>query len=137
VTALAEAIYARATAAAAITDIAGENIAFVERPLDGEAAALAALTFQIVSNVRANTMEGLHPLRRVRLQMDAWSRNYVEADALAEAAIEVLAPEAVTGGWVFHAAEVSGPRDLGEDVPGEGFVHRKSVDFIFLARPVA
>jgi hypothetical protein len=38
-------------------------------------------------------------------------------------------------GWRFLPATVEGPRDLGEDVTGVGFVHRKQIDFLIRARP--
>ncbi|MFN3387440.1 MAG: DUF3168 domain-containing protein [Allosphingosinicella sp.] len=125
-----EALYARASAGAELVAIVGEEISFVERP-----RAVPAVTFQVISRVNSETMEGLDGFVEVRVQADSWSTDYVEAARLGEILIALLTPPATVAGWVFEAASVEGPRDLQEKVDGIGLVHRSNTDFIMRAWP--
>jgi len=131
------AVRARLRADAAVTAIVTAEtgrIAVVTRP---QAGKLPAITLQTISQPRAETMKGLETLRFARVQVDCWATSSVEASRLADAAVAALQPRAAAEGWSFLPASVEGPRDLGEEVAGLGFVHRKSIDFRIRARPVA
>ena len=85
---------------------------------------------QTVSDPRPQHLQAYHTSRRVRVQVDVFSDSYGEARGKAEAIISALAEPQVVDGVKFGRIKAEGPRDLGEDVPGVGYIHRASFDLL-------
>jgi hypothetical protein len=74
-------------------------------------------------------MKGFRNLRSSRVQMDVWGAFYAQVRAIAEAAIDALAPAQTGNGISFDRTFVGGIRDLGERTE-TAFLHRTSIDLI-------
>lgn len=121
------AVRTRLIDAAGVAALAGSRVAWVQRP-QGE--ALEAITLQVISDQREQHLKGFDPIRETRVQIDCWSASHVGAQALAEAVIAALVPEASVGGIAFNRAYVDVVRDLGEQSETQ-FIHRASIDMRF------
>jgi hypothetical protein len=117
------ALRARITAA---NTSAGSRVYWVDRP---QAAALPAVTLQIISDIRPQHLKGFNPLRDTRVQIDCWATSYAAVTALKEAVLAAVVPENTSNGIRFDRAIIDGERDLGERVETQ-FIHRASVDLM-------
>ena len=115
----------RLVSAPAVTAICGTRIFWVQRP---QASDLPAVTLMIVSDPRPGHLKGADGARRTRVQADCRALTYESALGLARAVAGTLIEPASVEGKRFGAADIEGPRDMGDDVPGTGFVHRQSMD---------
>ena len=108
--------------------LAGGRVYWAERPQGGE---LPALVLSAISDGRDQHLKGFQGLQPARVQIDAYAANPADAWALAEAAIALLVPAAVSNGHQFTRAVVDiPPRDLVERVANTT-VFRVSMDLIF------
>jgi hypothetical protein len=103
---------------------AGTRVYWVDRP---QAAALPAVTLQIVSDPRPQHLKGFNPLRRTLVQIDCWASSYGAGAALKDAVLAAVVPEATGNGIRFDRAIVESSDDGGEKA-GEVFVHRQRID---------
>ncbi|MAG24954.1 hypothetical protein CMI47_05180 [Candidatus Pacearchaeota archaeon] len=95
-----------------------------------QGAAMPYLRMQTVSDPRPEHLGGYDESRITRVQVDVFSRSYAEARAISESIISAVAQPATVAGVKFGRTKAEGPRDLGEDVEGVGYVHRLSLDLL-------
>ena len=95
-----------------------------------QGAAMPYLRMQTVSDPRPQHLQGYQSFRETRVQVDIFSRFYGEARGIAEGIIAEMADPKTVAGVKFGRVRAEGPRDLGEDVEGVGFVHRLSLDLL-------
>ena len=95
-----------------------------------QAAALPYMRLQTISDPRPEHLQGYQRARVTRVQVDCFAAKYSDARAMAEAVIAATATPGVTNGVHFGRIKAEGPRDLGEDVEGVGYVHRASLDLL-------
>ncbi len=88
------------------------------------------IRMQTVSDPRPQHLSGYETARATRVQVDIFSDTYGAARSAAEAIIAAVADPATVGGIKFGRTKAEGPRDLGEDVEGVGYVHRASLDLL-------
>jgi len=122
---LQSALFSRLTAA--LSGSIGTRAYWSKVPQD---AAMPYLRMQTVSDPRPEHLRGYNASRTVRVQVDVFSRSYAEARAISESIISAVAQPATVAGVKFGRTKAKGPRDLGEDVEGVGFVHRLSLDLL-------
>lgn len=91
---------------------------------------LPYVRMQVVSDPRPQHLQGYDGARVTRVQADGFAMTYGEARQLSEAIIAAVAAPATFGGVQFGRTSAEGPQDLGEDVPGIGYVHRMSLDLL-------
>lgn len=92
--------------------------------------ALPYIRLAAISDPRPETLDGYQSARVTRVQADCFGATYEEADTLAEALIAALDTPATLGGVRFGRSKAEGPRDLSEELPGGGILHRASVDLL-------
>lgn len=92
--------------------------------------ALPYVRLQIVSDPRPQHLEGYDGSRTSRIQVDCFAASWGQSHDIAETIIAAVAQPATVGGIKFGRTKAEGPRDLGEDVQGVGFVHRLSMDLL-------
>lgn len=124
---LATALRARLIGAAPVAAIVGTKV-YWNRV--SQTASLPYVRLQVISDPRSTHLKGRTAARQTRVQVDCMSLSHVEAFDLAEKVIAAIEPPATQSGVQFGFTESEGPRDLGEDVEGVGFVHRAMVDLI-------
>ncbi len=95
-----------------------------------QGAARPYVRMQTVSDDRPEHLEGYDTARRTRVQVDVFADKYSEARAASESIIAAVADPATVSGVKFGRTKAEGPRDLGEDVDGVGYVHRLSMDLL-------
>lgn len=105
---------------------AGTRVYWVDRP---QAAALPAVTLQIISDLRPQHLKGFRSIRDTRVQIDCWAATYAAVTALKEAVLAAVVPENTANGIRFDRAIIDGERDLGERTETQ-FIHRASVDLV-------
>ena len=85
---------------------------------------------QTISDLRPEHLGGYDGARTTRVQVDVFADKYSEARASSETIIAAVAQPATVNGIKFGRTKAEGPRDLGEDVEGVGYVHRASLDLL-------
>jgi hypothetical protein len=105
---------------------AGSRVYWVDRP---QAAALPAVTLQIISDIRPQHLKGFDQTRDTRVQIDCWATSYSAVTVLKEAVLAAVVPVNTSNGIRFDRAIIDGERDLGERVETQ-FIHRASVDLV-------
>lgn len=95
-----------------------------------QGAALPYVRLNTISDPLDEHLKGYTDTQRPRVQADCFASTYATARDLAAKIIAALALPATAGGVAFNRIKAEGPRDLGEDVDGIGFVHRASVDLL-------
>jgi hypothetical protein len=95
-----------------------------------QGVALPYIRLQTISDDRSQHLKGYDTARVTRIQCDCFASSYGTARALAEHVIDAVASPTTVGGVQFGRTKAEGPRDLGEDVDGIGFIHRASVDLL-------
>lgn len=85
---------------------------------------------QTVSDPRPQHLTGYEGARTTRVQVDVFADTYAAARVAAETIIAAVAQPATVNGVKFGRTTAEGPRDLGEDVEGVGYVHRLSLDLL-------
>jgi len=95
-----------------------------------QGAARPYVRMQTVSDERPEHLEGYDAARRTRVQVDVFADKYSEARTASETIIAAVADPATVSGVKFGRTKAEGPRDLGEDVDGVGYVHRLSMDLL-------
>ena len=73
-----------------LSSLVGEKIFALLIPAD---TLLPCVTFQRISGIPANTLDGHSGLERISLQVDAWGRNYAEAKTVAKAVRAAMPPK--------------------------------------------
>ncbi|WP_247718238.1 tail completion protein gp17 [Qipengyuania proteolytica] len=126
-TALAKRLESDTTLAAALVSGGKARIHWTKVPQD---SGLPYIRMQTISDPRPEHLGGYQGARQTRVQVDVFSSSYGQARALAEAVIAAVAESDEVGGIAFGRTKAEGPRDLGEDVSGVGFVHRLSLDLL-------
>lgn len=111
---------------ARLMGLAGGRVYWVARP---QAAALPAVTLQIISDLRPQHLKGFDGLRGTRVQFDCWGSSHVEVSDLKEAVLAAAVPEATANGIRFDRAIIEGEQDLGEQSQTV-FIFRASFDLI-------
>lgn len=86
------------------------------------------IRLQTISDPRPQHLAGYDAARVTRVQADCFGTTHKATRALALATIAALAEPDEAGGVTFGRTKAEGPRDLGEDVTGIGFIHRASID---------
>lgn len=99
-----------------------------------QTATLPYIRMQVISDPRPADLDGEEIARETRVQVDCFAKTYKAARQLAEAVISATAEPATVAGVVFGRIKAEGPRDLGEDVDGKGFIHRMSMDLLIWHR---
>jgi hypothetical protein len=120
------ALRARLLAAAPVTALVGQRVAWIERP---QADALPGITLQAVTDERAQSYSGFDGSQPGYVQIDVWAATYAQAKATKEAVIAALAPRATVAGIRFDRGFFSS-RDLSEKTDTQ-FIYRPSIDFTF------
>lgn len=123
----ASALFTRLSTDATITAVAGTRIYWVKVPQN---AARPYVRLQTISDPRPAHLGGYNGARVTRVQADCFADTYGAARALAEKIVTAVATPGTAGGVHFGFTKAEGPRDLGEDVDGVGFVHRASLDLL-------
>lgn len=126
------ALRARLMADGAVAAIAGTRIDWTNRP---SATAYPAVTLMVVSDPRPQHMKGFQGLRGTRLQIDTMALDAATKVALREAVIACVVEPATEGGTVFGRGFINNVVDRGEDVPGQGFIHRDMIDATIWHKP--
>lgn len=93
-------------------------------------AGLPYIRLQTISDPRPEHLKGYDRTRETRVQADCFAASHKAAQALAQGVIAAVATPATVGEVKFGRTRAEGPRDLGEDVAGLGFIHRMSVDLL-------
>jgi hypothetical protein len=88
------------------------------------------IRLQIVGGDAVEDLDGDTVLHETRVQADCFATTHAESHEIAEAITRSTAEPATTAGVVFGRIKTTTPRDLGEDVPGKGFIHRASMDLL-------
>lgn len=90
-----------------------------------------------VSDPRPQHLTGYDTARQTRIQADVFALEpraggggYGEARAISETIIAAVAQPATVSGVKFGRTKAEGPRDMGEDVAGVGYVYRLSLDLL-------
>lgn len=91
---------------------------------------LPYVRMQTISDPRPENLAGYDGGRTMRVQVDVFAAKYDQARSLAETIIAAVADPATVSGVKFGRTKAEGPRDLGEDVDGVGYVHRLSMDLL-------
>ncbi len=95
-----------------------------------QGAAMPYLRMSTISDERPQHLAGYDSSRITRVQIDVFSRSYAEARSISESIISAVAQPGTVAGVNFGRTKAEGPRDLGEDVEGVGYVHRLSLDLL-------
>ena len=91
---------------------------------------LPYVRLQIISDPRPQHLEGYDGARVTRVQVDCFASKWGDTHNMAETIIAAVANPATVDGIKFGRTKAEGPRDLGEDVDGVGYVHRASMDLL-------
>lgn len=83
-----------------------------------------------VSDQRPEHLRGYQRSRVTRVQVEVFGSTYEESRSASETIIAAVANPATVAGIKFGRTKADGPRDLGEDVEGVGYVHRLSTDLL-------
>lgn len=118
------ALRARLLEAPAVAELVAQRVTWVDRP---QAAALPAITLQIIFEDRAQHMTGFVGRQFASVQVDVWASSSTEAASLKEAVIAALVPKTTTQGIRFGRALVTA-RDQSERTEAQ-FIYRPSLDF--------
>ncbi len=119
------ALRARLIGAGPIAAIVGTQVFWTIVP---QGRGLPYLRLQVVSDPRPGHLKGFDAARQTRVQCDCFAPTYALARQLADLVVATAAPPATVDGVRFGHTGAAGPRDLGEDVEGFGYVHRASLD---------
>lgn len=92
--------------------------------------ALPYTRLQVISDPRPEHLQGYQSARVTRIQVDCFAASWGKARENAEKVIAAVATPKVVNGIQFGRVKAEGPRDLGEDVEGVGYVHRASLDLL-------
>jgi hypothetical protein len=95
-----------------------------------QGTALPYIRLSTISDPLDEHLKGYTDRQRPRVQADCFAPTYAVARDLANKIIAALALPATAGGVAFNRIKAEGPRDLGEDVAGVGYIHRASVDLL-------
>jgi hypothetical protein len=95
-----------------------------------QGTTLPYIRLNTISDPRPEHLGGYDGARVTRVQADCFATTYGAARGLAEKVIAAVATPATSGGVQFGRIKAEGPRDLGEDVPGLGYINRASVDLL-------
>lgn len=85
---------------------------------------------QTITDQMPQHLKGYDAGRQTRVQVDVFADKYAEARNIAKSIISALAEPANAAGVKFGRTKAEGPRDLGDDVEGVGFVYRASMDLL-------
>lgn len=110
-----------------VTAIGHSRVYWTLAPQD---AARPYIRMQTISDPRPEHLTGYDGARITRVQVDVFADKYSEARAASETIIAAVANPATVSGIKFGRTKAEGPRDLGEDVEGVGYVHRLSLDLL-------
>ena len=88
------------------------------------------IRMQTISDPRPQHLDGYQRARVTRVQIDVFADSYGAARSAAETIIAAVSDPATVSGIKFGRTKAEGPRDLGEDVEGVGYVHRASLDLL-------
>lgn len=119
---LQSALYAR------IANALGHSRVYPGAVPQGKARPYVRMT--TISDPRPQHLDGYDTARTTRVQIDVFADSYAEARSQTETIIAALAEPASVAGIRFGRTRAEGPRDLGEDVTGVGYVHRLSTDLL-------
>ena len=95
-----------------------------------QTADLPFVRMQVISDPRPQDLDGYVSARETRVQIDCFAASHAVSQKIAETIIDATAEPNTVAGVVFGRVAAEGPRDLGEDVPGKGFIHRASLDLL-------
>lgn len=93
-------------------------------------APLPYIVLTTISDLRREHLKGRDGARQTRVQCDCFALTYGASRQLAEKVIEAVEDPDTVGGVRFGHTSADGPRDLGEDVAGVGYIHRASVEML-------
>ncbi|HYI42682.1 MAG TPA: DUF3168 domain-containing protein [Sphingomicrobium sp.] len=127
------ALRAQLIADAAVAQLVGQRVHWVDRPQGGE---LPAVTLQTISAARPRHMQGLQTLRSSRVQCDIWAETYKQAREITEAVVAALEPAHTANGISFRPTGFENERDLMERLAGDTkSIHRTTLDLIVWHSP--
>ena len=75
-------------------------------------------------------LQGYNGGQVARVQADCFADSWGVARDMAREVRGAVATPATQGGTRFGRTAAEGPTDAGEDVPGEGFIHRARLDLL-------
>lgn len=110
---------------------ADDRVTWLERP---QGDGLPAITLQTVVDGQEQHLKGFHGLQESRVQLDVWALSYVEAQTIAQAAVEAVVPADTVGDTVFSRTLIENRRDL-TDRAAEATIYRVSMDLIVHHKP--
>lgn len=124
---LGEALFKRLRDATEVGGLVGDKIHWLKVPQD---TALPYIRLQVISGDAIEDLEGDTVVRESRVQADCFAATHATSHLIAEAITRATAEPDTVAGVLFSRTKVTGPRDLGEDVPGKSFIHRASMDLL-------
>lgn len=120
-------LLARLKAAAGVSALAGDRLFWGFVP---QGTAMPSVRLTVISDPRTEHLEGYDTARRTLVQVDVFAARYRPAREAALAIIAALDAPGTQGSTRFGRIKAEGPRDQGEDVPGQGFIHRARLDLL-------
>jgi len=102
----------------------------VYRGIVPEGTALPYIRMNVISDPRPEHLKGYDAARVSRVQVDCFAASYGAARDMADRVIAATIAPGTTEGIHFGRIKAEGPRDLGEDVEGTGYVFRASLDLL-------
>jgi hypothetical protein len=124
---LGNAMFERLRDAPQVAAIVGTKIHWLKVP---QGTTPPYIRLQVVSGDAFEDLDGDTVVRESRVQADCFALTHAISHELAEAITRATAEPATVAGVIFSRIKVTGPRDLGEDVDGKGFIHRASMDLL-------
>ncbi|WP_288413847.1 DUF3168 domain-containing protein [uncultured Novosphingobium sp.] len=122
----------RLLADGAVQAIVGSKANWV---VTGQSVAPPYLRLQDIGGLLSQHLKGYDGMQVARVQADCFGVTHRQSNQLAVAVITAIAAPTQVEGVKFGRGRADGrPRDLGEDVPGKGFIHRASVDLLVAYR---
>ncbi|WP_394658425.1 DUF3168 domain-containing protein [uncultured Novosphingobium sp.] len=124
---LGSGLVARLIAASGVQSLVGSKVHWVKVPQTTE---VPYVRMQVISDDRGEDLDGYTGTHETRVQVDCFAATHAASQKIAEAIVAATSRPSVVEGVVFGRIKADGPRDLGEDVPGKGFIHRASLDLL-------
>lgn len=123
---IGKAIFARLGAVSAVTSLIATRVYAFPAPAD---VTRPYVTYQMISNPRERTIDGVTGLTRARMQLDCWAATPAEAEDVAAAVRQALEGFAGTAGGV--TVKYARSEDEADTFNEPTDLQGKRLDFIF------
>jgi len=124
---LGTALFERLRDAPKVAALVGTKIHWLKVP---QGTTPPYIRLQVVSGDTIEDLDGDTAVHETRVQADCFAGSHAISQEIAQAITKITAEPATVAGVVFGRIKATGPRDLGEDVPGKSFIHRASMDLL-------